>query len=86
MGALLGLTARATPQARRCAVTKHMVIHEELFVQADGEITIVKPAPTNTGDPDVADCVGSAFREAAQTPWKPGVGGIVTISATLDPM
>jgi hypothetical protein len=74
------------PAARQCTVTKHMVVHADLFVQANGDITIVQPSRNNAGDPNVAECVGESFREAAKKGWKPGVGGIVTINATLDPL
>jgi hypothetical protein len=85
MRAFTALTARATPRARACRASRHMVVHTDLFVQPTGEITIVRPAKTNTGDPDVAQCVGQAIKDAGAAGWSPGEGGIVTAVATVDP-
>lgn len=83
--AMASLTSRATPGAQRCSVPGHTVVKTNLFVQGSGEITLVQPANDNRGDPGVAECVGSAFKDAVWPGFVPGPGGIVTVTATLDP-
>jgi len=85
-GAMSTLTAHAMPEAQRCAVAKHEVVMVDLFVQETGDISIAQPNQANTGDKSVADCVANAYRDAAAKGWNPGgAGGIVTVTATLDP-
>jgi hypothetical protein len=85
-GAMSTLTSHAMPEAQRCAVTKHEVVMVDLFVQDKGDISIAQPNQANTGDKAVADCIANAYRDAAAKGWNPGgAGGIVTVTATLDP-
>ena len=85
LGQTQSLTARALPEARLCPIAKHQVVMVDLFVQASGDISMAHPSTTNTGDPAIASCIGAAFQDAARAGWKPSSGGIVTITATVDP-
>jgi hypothetical protein len=85
-GALDALARAATPAIRHCSVHAHTVAKTNLFVQEDGEISLVTVPPENKAEPTTALCVGHAFQDAAKLGFHPVASGVVTITATLDPL
>lgn len=69
----------ATPAMASCGTGSAQTVSVLAIVQPNGSVPIVRPADSNAGDRNVAQCVGNRF--AAQGVASGGTSGIVTFTA-----